>query len=151
MEPDGSLVGQESDVNFGNVANLDQFAAAGGTGVGPFIVDGTGVNTQAEFLAAMQAIRGAALPCVFDVPTPTSGDFDAGKVNVDYDPGDGNPVTPPYQVPDGAACAGAGGGWYYDDPAAPANIELCEATCSTVTSQQTGSVSITLGCTTRIK
>src|SRR5690606_28588353 len=49
-------------VGIGNVANLDQFAAAGNTGLGPFIVDGTGVNTQTEFLAAMQAIRGAALP-----------------------------------------------------------------------------------------
>jgi hypothetical protein len=138
-------------VGISNVANLDQFAVAGGTGVGPFIVDGTGVNTQAEFLAAMQAIRGAALPCAFEVPVPTSGEFDANKVNVDFDPGDGSAKTPLFQVADLAACATAGGGWYYDNPAAPSSIQLCEASCASVTGVETGSVSITLGCTTRVK
>lgn len=138
-------------IGISNVANLDQFAAAGGTGRGPFIVDGTGVNTQQEFLDAMQEIRGAALPCEFDIPTPTNGVFDDSLVNVDYDPGDGTGLVPLYRVNDQASCDAAGGGWYYDNPAAPSTIQLCESTCSTIAAVDIATVSVSLGCATRIR
>jgi hypothetical protein len=98
----------------------------------------------------MQEIRGAALPCQFDVPDPTSTDYDPSKVNVDYDPGDGTPLVPLFQVPDTSQCAAAGGGWYYADQTA-SSISLCEQTCSLVASSSTGKVSVAIGCTTRIK
>jgi hypothetical protein len=40
---------------------------------------------------------------------------------------------------------GANGGWYYDDPAAPKNIKLCDSTCQSL---QGGRVDLEFGCKT---
>ena len=40
---------------------------------------------------------------------------------------------------------GANGGWYYDDPAAPKTIKLCDSTCQSL---QGGKVSLEFGCKT---
>jgi hypothetical protein len=139
-------------IGIGYIDSLNILADAGGTGRGPFIVDGTGVNTQAEFLQAMQEIRGAALPCEYEIPPPTSGgSVDLDKVNVDYAGGDGATSIPLYNAADAAACAATPDGWYYDDPEAPTSIVLCPDTCAQVSGDLMGSVSIALGCKTRIR
>ena len=45
------------------------------------------------------------------------------------------------------AC-GAFGGWYYDDEANPSTIILCPATCETVRGDESGKISVVLGCDT---
>jgi hypothetical protein len=134
---------------------LDQMAAAGDTGHEPFIVDGTGTNTQAEFLQAMQEIRGAALPCSYSIPTPTAGVLDYDKVNVDYQSGasTGTATVPFIRVENEAACGTNANAWYYDDPTNPSSIELCPAACDSVRDMGANNlsvVSVSLGCETRV-
>jgi hypothetical protein len=138
-------------IGIGGLQNLELFAEAGDTGRGPFIVDGTGANTQAEFLDAMAEIRGAALPCNFDIPLPTDGDADYSKVNVDYQADATSAAVPFFKVDDEAACAGNPNSWYYDDPSLPTAIVLCAEACGLVTANQTSNVSISLGCETRVR
>lgn len=138
-------------IGIGGIQNLEAFAEAGDTGRGPFIVDGTGANTQAEFLEAMAEIRGAALPCNFDVPLPTSGDADYSKVNVDYQADAASAPVPFFKVENEAACAGNPNSWYYDNPDDPTAIVLCSDACGLVTASETSNVSISLGCETRVR
>jgi Mg-chelatase subunit ChlD len=142
-------------IGIGNLmATLDQLAAAGDTGKNAFIVDATGTNTQTEFLEAMKEIRGSALPCSYGIPTPTVGDLDYSKVNVDYAPDDTGTNTVPFvKVENAAACGTATNAWYYDDPEHPSSIELCPSACQSA--RDTGMsnlsvVSVSLGCETRV-
>jgi hypothetical protein len=75
---------------------------------------------------------------------------DYSQVNVVYTPGGGGAAqTLPY-VPSKANCPAAGNAWYYDDPANPTQIILCDSTCGTIETDLQGSVSIYLGCATVI-
>ena len=68
------------------------------------------------------------------MPTPAPGEvLNPDKVNVLFVDEAGNETTFG-RVADAAACAG-GSGWYYDDPADPSTIQLCEATCTTITAE----------------
>jgi hypothetical protein len=60
-----------SDVTSGTMA-LDQIASSGGTGHA-FIVNSTTQNVEQQFSAALATIRGAALPCNYQLPPPTAG------------------------------------------------------------------------------
>lgn len=123
-----------------NETQLSQIAQAGG-GSGFFIGNG---NAEAELLAALQAIRGAALACEIDIPVPTMGAFNPELVNVEYTPGGGSPQTIG-KVANEAACS-ASGGWYYDDPANPQTILLCPASCDTAKADADGTLKVVLGC-----
>ena len=59
---------------------LNQIAAAGGTGTATIL--GTSATTVQDFIAALQKIRGASLPCELALPVPASGTPDYAKVNV---------------------------------------------------------------------
>jgi hypothetical protein len=141
-----------SDVISGTAA-LNQIATAGGTTV-PFIIDTSGAmnNVEQKFLAALNMIRGSALPCQYQVPTPAMGTPDYGKLNVHYTGGGGADLTVPY-VESSGGCDPKVGGWYYNvDPAEggiPTTIDVCPATCSTLKSDPTGKVDIVLGCQTQ--
>lgn len=125
---------------------LNGIAAAGGTGQA-FIVD-TNQNTNAQFLAALNAIQGTALTCSYAVPVPTMGTPDYGAVNVQYTPGNGgSPVVIP-NVPDAAHCPANGDAWYYDNPNAPTQIILCGPSCDKVKVDLNGKVDVVLGCKT---
>jgi hypothetical protein len=123
---------------------LNAIAAAGGTGTA-FNIDTT-TNVNQAFLAALNKIRGTALGCQYNIPVPTSGTPDYNKVNVQYTPGTGAPETFP-KVADKAACPSLGNGWYYDNNSAPTQIELCNASCTTVSADSKGKIEILLGCT----
>ncbi len=124
-----------------NEGQLQQIATQGG---GTSIVIGNG-DTQAELLAALQAIQGEQLACEILVPTPTEGTLDPSKVNVTYTPGSGAPETIG-KVADEASC-GASGGWYYDDNTNPTTILLCPTTCEGVQADDEGKIEVVLGCT----
>jgi len=68
------------------------------------------------------------------------GNPDYDSVNVYYN---GQPIP---KVAGASACPTNGNGWYYDDPTNPTKITLCDATCATVTGDDTATVSIKLNC-----
>ena len=129
-----------------SLSALNGIAAAGGTQQA-FLVD-TGGNVNQQFLAAMNAIRHAALGCVYQIPAPSGGGTpDYSSVNVVFTPSGGPSRTFPY-VMSQANCPASGDGWYYDNPQNPTQIILCSSTCTAVEADMMGEVDITLGCTT---
>jgi hypothetical protein len=127
-------------------AVLNGIAQNGGT-TQPFIVNTTS-NVAQQFLAALNAIRGAALGCTYKIPSPDGGTPDYHKVNVQYTPGSGGSPQLIPQVTDQAHCPASGDAWYYDNPSAPTQILLCDSTCNKVKADSTGEVDVLLGCTT---
>jgi hypothetical protein len=124
--------------------NLNAIAAAGGTGRA-YLVEGGDVQTA--FLAALQSIQGAAarLSCAYSIPAPPMGQtLDPEKVNVEVTAG-GSTATLG-QVLDRSRCD-ARGGWYYDDPARPTQILLCDSSCSPGGAAPTR-IDVTFGCKT---
>jgi hypothetical protein len=134
-------------IGIGDVMALDAIAQAGGTN-GAFLVSANG-NAGQQFLDAMLKIKGSLLACEFDIPQPDVGQLDYGLVNVQFTPDGGSSQIVP-QVPSSAACGG-NAGWYYDNPAAPKKILLCDATCQIVKSTAKASIQIVLGCATIVK
>ncbi|MES1175260.1 MAG: VWA domain-containing protein [Myxococcales bacterium] len=142
------------DVAKGAPDNLNLIAQQGGTQAA-FIVD-TQKDVTAQFLAALDTIRGARLACEFKIPQPMSGTdtLDYGRVNVQFT--DGNTKDLVYYVTTAAGCDATSGGWYYDvDPATgaiPTKIIACPTSCTTFQGAANGaSVGIALGCTTIVK
>jgi hypothetical protein len=125
--------------------NLEEIAIAGGT-EHAYLVEGG--NVSAQVLDALNSIRGAALPCQFELPAPPLGETLAlDQVNITY----ANAACEPshyYYVETFEQC-GDEGGWYYDDPAAPERVELCPTSCDQV-SVPGGRMLFTVGCETRI-
>lgn len=126
--------------------NLNQIAVAGRTEKA-YLVEGGDVAQSV--LAALNAIRGSAsIPCQFQIPTPASGDtLDFNRVNLGIcDAGGQN--QPTFRVQNAGDCAGTPG-WYYDDPANPQKILLCDASCATV-SVPGARLQYSVGCETRV-
>lgn len=129
-------------------AFLDTLAHAGGTSKALRITPESDI--RAEFQASLAAIRRQALPCEYDIPKPTVGVADYGKVNVQWSPGTGSSSLFGYKQ--NVAACGAAGGWYYDvDPAlgtSPTKIVLCPSSCGEVkaTTASSAKVEVLLGC-----
>ena len=128
---------------------LNQIASSGGT-TKAFVIDTTSANVEQQFVAALSSIRGASLPCQYEIPLGDGGVPDYDRVNVEYTSGAGAATGLPY-VPTAAQC-GTGGGWYYDkDPAqgaAPSAILVCPTTCTTVQGDPKGRIDVVIGCQT---
>jgi hypothetical protein len=128
---------------------LNQVASAGGTSKA-FIINSTSNNVAAQFTAALNSIRGASLPCEYQVPIPDSGMADFTRVNVEYTTGAGVSTGIPY-VQSSSRC-GSSTGWYYDvDPmtgATPSAIFVCPSTCTTLGADTKGRVDVVIGCQT---
>jgi hypothetical protein len=128
-----------------SLTSLNLIAQSGGTGQA-YLVD-TGGSVAQAFTAALNAIRGQAASCDFAIPAQTSqGPVDPHKVNVYYTPKGSTQRVAVLMTPNGdpAGC-GMGGGWYYDNPAAPKVIKLCDATCQSLNG---GRVEVEFGCAT---
>jgi hypothetical protein len=133
-----------------NKPDLNRVAQAGGTNTA-FIVDAATGDTSAQFLDALNQIRGAAVvPCQYILPASVPGKtIDPNKVNVRFTPGGGT-KTDLLQAPGVASCDATTGGWYYDNPAAPSKILLCPATCDKVKADAKAAVDVLIGCTTNV-
>jgi hypothetical protein len=96
--------------------------------------------------AALQAIsRTKVLACEFDVPkNPEGGAVDLHKVNVTFQPGNGEPET--IRLDDKAASCDEAEGWQYSLDRT--KILLCGEVCDRVQADPQGEVSIVLGCPT---
>jgi hypothetical protein len=141
-----------ADVLAGAPDNLNQIAVQGGTNAA-FIVD-TQQDVTAQFLSALDTIRGSHLACEFQIPQPGAGQtLEFKQVNVKYtNAGKSSNVL---YVAKASACNPSSGGWYYDVPpedGTPTKIIACPATCSTFqAAKDQASVGIALGCSTVIK
>jgi hypothetical protein len=145
------------------LASLEKYAVNGGAaphtdfcggGPSPCHYWDVGDGQPAAFLSAMASIVGQAtvshpLPCTFKVPPPPDGKtLDPKLVNVKFTDKNGQPIGI-YRVESEATCDPSVGGWYYDDPAAPTEIQLCATTCSTVSAATGANVAVELGCASR--
>ena len=125
-------------------SNLNTIAQAGGTGQAIMV---TGSNAKQEFIDAMNAIRGVALACEYEIPPPEEGEqLDYEKVNLRFTAGDGTKIDIDY-VGDSSQCGS--GGWFYDDPNAPTMIHVCPETCEMFKADGEGQVNVVLGCKRR--
>jgi hypothetical protein len=125
--------------------NLDLVARLGGTDRAFVIGQG---DIAGPFIEALLNITQSPLSCRFEIPTPSDPNqtVDFTKVQVVYTPATGDPEEIP-KVDSASNCAAApNGGWYYDDPSAPKNIEVCGCNC---TRFGAGKVEVRLGCTPR--
>ena len=134
----GLGVGPELDL-------LNRIAVAGGT-KRAYLVGNEDV--AANVLAALSKIRGdAAIPCQLEIPEPPPGDsIDFGAVNLFEGQPDADCLAPIHHVREAASC-GEEAGWYYDDPDAPAAVELCPASCASV-SRPGSRLRFSVGCAT---
>jgi hypothetical protein len=131
-------------IGVGNWSALDAIAVAGGTGSAFMVNVDNPEQTQRDFLAAINQIRGAALPCDLEIPPPPENEtLDPTLVNVTFTPPGGS-TTLFYQSADCASDLG----WRYDNPDAPTRIELCPNACQTVKAGAGGKLDVAFGCAT---
>lgn len=96
---------------------------------------------------AAAIMANTSLPCTFDIPEPMEGEtLDPDRVNFVFTPSNGQPQTIPRV--DGPGDCNGGQGWFYDDPVAPTQIQVCPATCQLLEGDPTASVDIQFGCAT---
>lgn len=129
----------------------DNIRAIAESGEGQAFVISDEDDIAAEFVEALNSVRGHGLTCDFQIPESETGNrLDYGKVNVEFTPRAGEDAeTIPY-LDEGSECDEEGG-WYYEkDPSSnqPRSIRACDSTCTRLTSSVTGNVAIQVGCET---
>lgn len=125
-------------------ASLDMIANSGGTGQATFVSVGDPAQTTADFLSALDAIRGKAVSCDFPLPPPPTGmALDFTQVNVLYT---GSQAAPQQLLYD-RSCA-SGTGWRYDNENSPTRVELCADTCVAAKQDRGAKIEVVFGCTT---
>ena len=142
----------QADVLAGAPDNLNEIAQSGGTKAA-FIID-TQKDVTAQFVSALDTIRGSHLACEFQVPQPGAGQtLNFAEVNVKYTNAGSSSYV--YYVASASACDPTTGGWYYDvlpKDGTPTKIIACPTTCSTFqAATDQASVGIALGCQTVVK
>jgi hypothetical protein len=124
------------------------------TGLNPTVpchYDMTSGSLDAKALADNLAhIRGSALGCVFDLPTPTDGStIDKNKVNVEIDNSGPPPTTDALKRrSDPSDTCATDGCWDYTSDG---KIQLLGKACDEAKSLTDGKVQIIVGCATAIK
>lgn len=127
-------------------AGVENFLAANKTSGLTFSICADDWTTLFEQLAT--EVSEAAVPCTLEVPGASSGEIDFGRVNVVYTPPGGGKAATLSNVGSESSCASKKG-WYYDDPKAPTQINLCATSCEAATAG--GALDIALGCTTFVQ
>lgn len=123
-----------------SISNLDQLAAAGGTGQAYDVT--ANIN---QFAQKMSEIRATALSCEYIIPEPPANEpFELDKVVVKHVAGDGTPTEIPRS--DDEADCGQLPGWYFDDPLLPQKIRLCPASCQSAQLDKQGRIDVFFGC-----
>jgi hypothetical protein len=135
--------GENNGVN--NLDNLNLIAAAGGTEHAFIIATGDPAQTEADFKAVIDQIRGVAVSCNIEIPLPPTGtSFIPEQVNVTYGSGSAGDVPLTYDP----NCS-ADNAWRYDDAQAPASIVLCTNTCGQVQQDVSARLAVEFGCERR--
>lgn len=131
------------------LSNLNALAMAGGTEKA-YLVEGGDLEKQLVMALSSIQDRASRLACAYDVPMakPGANAIDPTRVNVRFTRNQATAVVA--QVADKTRC-GPMGGWYYDNPAAPKQILLCESSCQEVNAGTgPGEISILVGCKTKV-
>lgn len=130
-----------------SLASLDVVARAGGT-ERAYLIDPR-TNLASSFAQALANVRGAAASCDFTIPAAGNAGqkIDPSKVNVRLTV-NGVPTRLSQTFGSDPANCGNDGGWYFDNPAAPAQIRLCESTCQALSG---GSIDVEFGCDTLVQ
>jgi len=129
-------------------ANIRAIASAG---KGDAFVLSDQRDVTAQFIDALNSVRGHGLSCEFRVPESEDGkEVDYGKVNVEFTPKAGEEARVIPYLDDAALCDTQGGWYYVTDPASgtPRGIVACGATCDQLMGSVTGKVNIRVGCAT---
>ena len=126
--------------------NLNRIAAAGGTRSAYLVTKGG----TPDIVKALANIRNdAMIPCALQIPTVSVAEtVDFMKVNVEYSDATCKTTTFRY-VESAAMCGSQADGWYYDNAAAPTQIQLCAPTCERVRAAG-GQLQVSVGCMTRV-
>lgn len=133
-------------IGIGNIESLQTLAEAGGTGKPAFVASGAGGETlRKEFLAALQAIRSAAIPCALRIPEG-AGMLDLDKVNVEFQRADAPGELVP-RVSGAEACKPGMAAWHFDRAAAPTSLVMCPAACERLAAPDVR-VDVIIGCKT---
>jgi hypothetical protein len=130
----------------------DNIRAIAAAGKGQAFVLSDQDDVAAQFVEALNSVRGHGLACEFKIPPPDQGkELDFGQVNVEFTPKAGDaPEIIPYL--DDASLCDTDGGWFYVTEAMtnkPRGIAACDATCERFTGSVTGNVDIQVGCATK--
>lgn len=129
-------------VGVGNLPNLDTIAQAGGTTKAFAVEVSNPQATQAQFLAAMNAVRSAQLSCDMTFPAAPAGkELAVAWASLDFTPASGATSRPPYDP----QCAA--GGFRFDDPSAPRKVVLCPALCDALKADPLAKVTLQVPCT----
>jgi hypothetical protein len=141
------VIGVFSPMETPALMNLDSWAEAGGTNKA-FVLDPT-QDVNAQFLDALEKIRGGTLSCEYVLPpSPQGSEIDLGLVNVDV-VSDQKTQQLRY-VGDAASCDKTAFGWHYDaDPNSgkATKIVTCSTTCDMLKTTS-GRVDVRIGCKT---
>ena len=137
--------------NVDDTEGPDNIRAIAAAGKGQAFVLSDQGDVAADFIEALNSVRGHGLACEFQVPAPDRGkEVDFGKVNVEFTPKAGQDVEVIPYLDDASLCD-KNGGWYYVTDAkskTPRGIVACEATCERLMGSVTGNVNIQVGCAT---
>jgi hypothetical protein len=126
---------------------VDAIASAGGTGKALLVGN---EQTHDELLAALQSIKEKHVACEIELGLDLDQvTVEPGHVNVTFTATGGSAQILDY-VSGPEACETAGGGWYFDDPAAPTKISLCPSTCADVQADKAAKLDVVVGCETQI-
>lgn len=121
-------------------------------GVRAKICDGSAAWAPFFDAVAQAVYTSAKLSCEITIPTPPQGVLDPTLVNVALESGGMSTYVP--GVANAAACTAAGG-WYYDDPANPQKVILCQSSCddaqAMVGPDKPGKIQVLFGCATILK
>lgn len=139
----GGCSGPNGDASASGVENYKAAQKTGGLTFSICADDWTSLFTE---LASEVA---AAVPCTLEIPAATTGELlDLARINVVFTPPTGGAGQTLLNVGSEAGC-GSKQGWFYDDPASPTHISLCESSCTAAGSG--GALDIALGCMTRVQ
>ncbi len=130
-------------------ATVERFAQAGGTGAAILVTPND--QLAEKFLAALDTIRGAAIPCELPIPPPRTGAIDFSRVNVRV--GSTSAPNDLVYVTSADRCATTPDGWYYDLPpgpgSAPTRVHLCPAICARLKADPMATLELRFGCRSR--
>lgn len=139
----GGCSGPNGDASASGVENYKAAQQTGGLTFSICADDWTSLFSE---LASEVA---AAVPCTLEIPAATTGELlDLARVNVVFTPPTGGAGQTLVNVGSEASC-GNKQGWFYDDPASPTHISLCESSCTAAGTG--GALDIALGCVTRVQ
>lgn len=102
---------------------------------------------------AQAVVASSEIACELPIPPPPSGssEINPSKVNVSFVTQSSESMLFKVDGPSGpSGCNPVSGGWYYDDPENPKNIQLCPASCQAandyIGAGKTGQIEVTFGC-----